>query len=129
MNLNLERTVTSGYDAVKHTVTMRDPGTGTLVTMDLGAADVHIDAALSNYISGFSNGEFGANSVSPIVAVNKASDFYFQWNPDNALETVQGIEVAPGADPHEVNPLLATQQYITRGFALASVIPMEVIAN
>lgn len=127
--MNLERTIASGYDAVKHTVTMREPGTGQLITMDLGTADVHIDAALSNYISGFRNAEFGADRVSPIVPVNKASDFYFQWNPDNALEAAQSIEVAPGADPSEVNPLLATQQYITRGFALASVIPMEVIAN
>lgn len=129
MDSSLERTIAHGYDPVHMTVTMRDPGSGQLVAMDLGTSDVHIDAALSNYISGFRNGEMAADRVSPIVSVNKASDFYFQWNPDNALETVQGIEVAPGADPREINPLLATQQYITRGFALASVIPMEVIAN
>ena len=126
--MNLERTI-SNYDPHNHQIQMRDPVSGRLVAMDLGTSDVHIDAALSNYISGFHNGEFGADRVSPIVQVNKASDFYFQWNPDNALEVANQIEVAPGADPTEINPLLASQQYVTRGFALASVIPMEVIAN
>jgi hypothetical protein len=126
---DLERSIAGGYNPIQHTVTMRDPSTGQLVTMDLGTGDVHIDAALSTYISGFRNAEFGADRVSPIVVVNKASDFYFQWSPDNELSVANQIEVAPGADPTEINPLLATQQYITKGYALASVIPMEVIAN
>lgn len=127
---SLERTVVGAenFDLVQHTITLRDP-TGTLVTMDLGPADVHIDTALSNYISGFRNGDFGADAVAPPVQVNNQSDYYFQFNPDNAFAPVGGIEVAPGADPPEVNPLIANDRFACKGFALASVLPTELIAN
>jgi hypothetical protein len=126
----LERTIVGAedFDLVQHTITLRDPS-GTLVTMDLGTGDVHIDAALSNYISGFRNAEFGADAVAPPVVVNKASDFYFEFNPDNAFAPVGGIEVAPGADVPEVNPLVTNDRFATKGYALASVLPTELIAN
>lgn len=127
----LESTIvgSENFDLVQHTLTLRDPTSGQLITMDLGPGDVHIDAALSNYISGFSNSEFGADRVAPLVPVNKQSNFYFQFNPDNAFSPVGGIEVAPGADPPEVNPIVNNDKYVAKGFALASVLPVELLAN
>lgn len=117
-----------GVDIVEHTITMRDPD-GKLVKMDLGVADVHVDAALSNYISGYRNGEFGADKVSAVVTVNKASNYFFQYNPDNALAPTNGTETAPGADVAEITPQLSTYQYQTKGYALAAKLPTELLAN
>lgn len=115
-------------DLHNNTITMTDAN-GQLVKMDLGVTDVHIDAALTNYINGYKPAEFMADQVAPPVIVAKASNFYFQFDPDNALATVDGTQVAPGADPPVVTPKLSSTRYSTLGYSLASVIPTEVLAN
>ena len=44
---------------------------------------------------------------SPPVVVNKSSNYFFQFDPDNALATTDGTQTAPGADPPMVNPKLS----------------------
>lgn len=115
-------------DLHNHTINMRQPD-GQLVTMDLGTSDVHIDAALANYISGYKPADFCADIGAPPVPVNKASNYYFQFDPDNALATVDGTQVAPGADAPVINPKLSNTRYSTLGYSLACVFPTEVLAN
>ncbi len=115
-------------DLAANTFTMRAPD-GRLVTMDLGQADVHIDRALSNFATGYSNAMMGADLVMPIVPVTKASDYYFEFSPDDALATVDGTQVNGGTNVPEVSPSLSNTRYQTLGYALGSFIPTEVIQN
>lgn len=116
------------YDPHNNTFTLRTPE-GRLVTMDIGQSDVHIDAALTNYASGYHNADLCADVVMPPVLVNKASDYYFQFDPDDALATVDGTQVAAGANVSEVTPKLSNTRYATLGYALGGFVPVELIQN
>lgn len=118
-----------GFDFYNNTVTMRDPQTGVLVTMDLGQSDVHIDTALTNYVTGYANGEMKADMFAPPIVVNAASNKFFQFSADNALATVDGTVVAANGDFAEITPALSNTSYNTVGYALGSRIPTEIIAN
>jgi hypothetical protein len=115
-------------DLRNHTITMTD-ASGQTVTMDLGISDVHTDAALSNYINGYKPAEMMADAVSPPVMVNKASNYYYQFDPDNAFAVADGTVVAPGADVPMVSVKLSSTRYATLGYSLGSIIPTEVLAN
>jgi len=115
-------------DLHNNTVTLTD-ASGQLVKMDLGVSDVHIDAALSNYINGYAPAEFMADAVAPPVMVNHASNYYYQFDPDNALATVDNTVVAPGADVPMVSVKMSNTRYSTLGYSLGSFIPTEVLSN
>lgn len=115
-------------DLHNHTITLREQD-GKLVTMDLGQADVHIDAAMTNYITGYTNGDLIGDIVSPPLSVSKASNYFFGFDPDNALAITDGTQVAPGADPPFINPKLSSTRYSTLGYALGGILPTEVLAN
>jgi len=116
------------FDFYNNTVTMRD-GQGQLVRMDLGTPDVHIDHALANYLSGYSNGELIADVVAPPVVVGNQSNFFFQFDPDNALATVDNTAVASNGDYPTITPALSSQRYNAQGYALGSLLPLELLGN
>ncbi len=118
----------SAFDFTAHTVTMRDPA-GNLVKMDLGQSTVHIDHALTNFLTGYSNGTMQADMFAPPVIVANASNKYFQWDPDNALAAVDGTVVASNGDFAEITPKLSNSPYNTVGYALGSRLPTEIISN
>ena len=115
-------------DIHNHTISLRESD-GRLVKMDLGTADVHVDAAMQNYITGYKPADMIADAVSPPVVVNKTSNYFFQFDPDNALAVTDGTQTAPGADPPMINPKLSTTRYSTLGYSLGGILPTEVISN
>lgn len=117
-----------GYGGQSRTVTLRDAD-GKVFTMDLGPADVHIDRALSNFVTTYHNGEMAADLVSAPFVVDQASNYFWQFQPDNALATVDGTLVAPGGDYPTIDPSLSPTRYQTNGYTLGAIIPMEVLAN
>lgn len=119
----------STYDFSAHTVEMRDKTTGKLVKLDLGQSTVHIDHALANFMTGYSNGTMHADDFAPPVIVANASNKYFQWDPDNALAAVDGTVVASNGDFAEVTPKLSNSPYNTVGYALGCRLPTEITSN
>ena len=115
----------SELDLVQNTVTTRDLS-GTVRKMDLGQADVHIDSALANYASGFKLQNGMADTTMPPVLVDKASNYYFEWNKDDAFQGVDGLETAPGANVKEVSPRLGKSQYSCKNYALGCFVATEV---
>jgi hypothetical protein len=115
-------------DLQNNTRTMRDQS-GRLVTMDLGVADVHIDAALSNVCFGFKLATGIADDISPVVPVAKASDKYYTWDKDDALQPAQHLAVAAGGTVAEISPRLSNAAFSTVNFALQAFVPTEVEAN
>jgi hypothetical protein len=110
-------------------IQMRDVATGQLFTMDLGPADVHIPAAVNNFVTGYSNGEMIADKVAAPFLTNKATDYFWQYQPDNALATADNTMTAPGGAYPTINPAIGNTQFLTNMYTLGAVIPMETIAN
>ncbi len=117
-------------DLENHTVTYRDQATGQLVKMDLGQADVHIDAALPFYASGYKLQDSFADKASPAVLVPKASDKYFEWDKDSTFRQVDSLVEGPGGTIPEVSPSLnSSSRYSTVQYVLGAFVPTEVEAN
>lgn len=115
-------------DLHNNTRTMRD-ASGRLVTMDLGASDVHLDSALANVAFGYKLAEGIADIACPVVPTPKQSDKYWIWDKDDALQPVQNLLVAPGGNVHEVSARLSSASFTTAPYALQGFVPTEVEAN
>jgi len=101
-----------------------------LVKMDLGSADVHIDQALSNYATGWSRqpGSLIADEVSPVVPVDKMSDYYWKWSKDDVFQ-LENMAVSPGGNVHEVSPSQSSTTYNCKGYGLKTHLPAEIEGN
>lgn len=102
---------------------------GRLVKMDLGQADVHIDAALANYAAGYRQVQGIADLVCPVVMVPKASNKFFTWDKDDVFQDAQDLIVGPDAAVKEISPRLSSASYSTISFGIGSFVPTEVEAN
>lgn len=117
-------------DIASNTRTMTDEA-GKLVTMDLGVSDVHIDAALATYASGYmdQNSNFIADKVMPVLPVDKATNKFFAWDKADVFQPVQNLAVAADGAVQEFSPRLSTDSYATTGYAAASFVSTELQAN
>lgn len=115
-------------DLINNTRTMTD-ASGRLVTMDLGQADVHVDAALANYAAGYKQWEGIADQVAPLVPSTKASNKYFTWGKDDVFQQVENLLVAQNVDIAQVSPSLSSSTFTTLGYAISAVISTELSAN
>ncbi len=102
---------------------------GRLVTMDLGPSDVHVDTALATFATGFKQANLAADTVMPIVPVQKMSDVYYEFNADNEMAGADGTIVAQGGAIGEVNPQQSTTAFSTVPYALAGFLPLELLGN
>lgn len=102
---------------------------GKVITMDLGVADVHVNAALPNYAAGYKIAEGVADIASPPILVPKASDVFFTWDNTNDFKRKLANVTAPGAGVNEVNPTLSNTTYTTVPYGLGGFIPTEVQSN
>ena len=107
---------------------MRDE-TGRLVTMDLGPADVHTPATLSNYAAGYHLGESVADVASPVVMVPKQSDVYYTWDSANDFKRKIPNASSSGGEVAEINPTLSSTTYTAVSYALGGFLPTEVQTN
>lgn len=116
-------------DLHNNTRTMTD-SSGRLITMDLGQADVHIDAALSNYAAGYKQWEGIADQVAPVVPVDKASNKFFTWDKDDVFQEAETLVVGSGdRGVFEVSPRLSSSTYSTVGYGVGASISTELVAN
>lgn len=115
-------------DTYNHTRTMRDAN-GRLVTMDLGQADVHIDAALSNYAAGYRQWDGIADEVAPVAPTGKASDKFFTWDKDDVNQKAEDLIVGPDSAVKEVSGRLSSAAFSTVPYGLGASVPVELSAN
>lgn len=115
-------------DTASNTIQMTD-NAGRLVKMDLGYGDVHIDRGLANIAMGFKLAEGIADKACPVVGTPNASDKYWIWDKDDALQPAQNLLVAPGGSVTEVSPRLSNASFATVPYALQAFIPTELEAN
>lgn len=116
-------------DIKENTRTLKDENNGTLVKMDLGQADVHIDAALSGYAARYQQWDGIADSVAPVVPVEYASNKYYTWGQDDVFQNVEDLILGPGSAIKEVGGTLNTSTYSTLQYGLGTFIPTEIQAN
>lgn len=100
-----------------------------LNTRDLGIGDVHIPSAMANYAAGYKQGPAVAEIVAPVVLSEKASDYYFTFDKDDALQSAQTTLAAEGDRLPEISPRLSNSTFTTQPYGLAAFIPQGVIAN
>jgi hypothetical protein len=100
-----------------------------VVTMDLGIADVHIDAALPNYAAGYRLSDPVADVAAPPIVVGHASNWFYTWDDVNAFKRVLPNGGAAGGATPEINPTKSNTNYSTKPYALGAFIPTEVETN
>lgn len=70
------------------------------IELGLGVANVHRDAALSNLAVMYTNREYIADAIMPVIKVTKKSDEFFKFKPETmfnlASVDVVGAESVPG---------------------------------
>lgn len=115
-------------DLHNNTRTMTDAD-GRTVTMDLGQADVHIDAALANYAAGYRQWEGIADQVAPIVPSDKASNKYYTWDKDDVFQEAEDLTIAAGAHVNEISPRLSSTSFTTVAYGIGAAVATELVQN
>jgi hypothetical protein len=100
------------------------------VLMSLAPSDVHIASALTKMLVAYSNREFVADMVSPVVAVDKRTDFIFQL-PVDTMQTVANAQLAgQRARPNEIKySINHTLTYNVKDYGLIDFVSKDEIAN
>lgn len=118
------------FDYASGQFMMTDPN-GRLVALDLGQGDVHFDAPLAAFATGYALDQklLIADRVMPVVPTEKASDYYYEHDVDDLFEIPQQTVVAPGGKVPEISPRQSKSQFVTLPRALATFLPTEVEGN
>lgn len=91
--------------------------------MGINAQVLHIDQALTNVSVMYRNADFLAEQVFPLIPVDKQSNKFFTYGPDN-LRNQQDAR-RPGAMSNEIDWTLSASPYFCDGHALHRYIPDE----
>lgn len=95
-----------------------------------GPDTVHVPSALPNYASGYTNFTPMADLISPPLLVPNDTNYFWEFQKEDAFQRALPIQAAPGAGTPEVAPrLLGTSSYKCVARALAAFVPTEVEAN
>lgn len=97
--------------------------------LDVGAGDVHVAAALPNFVTGYQNEGPVADVYSPPLVVQHKSDYYWQYQKEDAFQRAIQQLGAPGGAPMEVYPRFGNTKFTALQRAIASFVPTEVEAN
>ena len=90
----------------------------------LTRTDVMIDPVLSNVSKKYTNQEFIADRIMPVVPTAKQTGKYYVYDKSNLRRDV--TLRAPGSGANETSFGLSTQDFITKDHALKDFIPDEV---
>lgn len=91
-------------------------------------SQVHVDAALSDFASAYSNGEYLADMLSPPKLVEKRSDKYFTFSRRDVTKRVND-RLSPEGGANEVGYSQSTSNYSVEDRGLNGVVPSEVERN
>jgi len=91
--------------------------------------DVHIDRAISNVAIRYTNSNFIADSVAPVVNVEKESDKYFTFTKGDWFRDEADNDRAPGTRAPRGGFDLSNENYALKEIAQASAIPDRIRDN
>lgn len=92
------------------------------------SSDVHVDRPLSNIAIGYKNQAYVADSIFPVVPVEKESDLYFVWTKDFWFRNTVELR-APGDTYPEGGLELSTTSYFAKMYHQGFPLNDEEIAN
>jgi hypothetical protein len=91
-------------------------------------SEVHTDSALSKFISGYTNGEFFADVVSPIIETEKRSDVYQKFSRKDVASYGDDL-IGPTAEANRLDYSISTGSYTVKDRGRKAIISMSEIAN
>lgn len=90
--------------------------------------ELHTDAALSTFLTGYTNASFIADDVLPIVNTDKLSNVYSKYTLADMITAVADT-IAPNGRANEVSYAVSTGSYTCTSRALRGTVSVEEIAN
>ena len=108
---------------------MSEQGGERIVKMDLGIGDVHVPAALPNFLMGYKNNPPMADVIAPPVMSSKQSDYFWQFAKEDAFQRALPVQAAGGGTVFEVNPRPSNTLFGTIGRSLGGFLATELQAN
>lgn len=98
---------------------------GDVVTLDLQVVDVHVPEEISTYLGGYKNFESRADEISPIVLVDKDTDYYRDMSSDDAFQPVD-VKINMNGPHKEIDVRSSATQYQTIYRAIGSYVGDDV---
>ena len=99
-----------------------------LVAMDLGNADVHLPAAMTNYAAGYQNEKPVADIYAPPILCANPSDKFFTFGKEDAFQRAMPTVGGTSAQVAEIQPRLANATYTTIEYALGGFVGTQLEA-
>jgi hypothetical protein len=98
---------------------------------ELSTSDVHIAAAMDNFVTGYgrNQGEAVADIVCPPLLVNRESDYFHTWDKDDRFQDVSFDLIGEDGSIPEISPRKSTDTYSCTPRGLASFVAQGVVAN
>lgn len=109
---------------------MKGWGGDRLVAMagELGTADVHLPAAMSNYAAGYQNDKPMADMYAPPILDSKPSNKYFTFAKEDAFQRAQPSIGGTAAQVAEIAPRLSNATFTTIEYALGGFVGVQIDA-
>tara|TARA_R100000808_G_scaffold24001_2_gene54217 strand:- start:450 stop:1385 length:936 start_codon:yes stop_codon:yes gene_type:complete len=92
------------------------------------ANDVHLDGPLSTFISGYTNGDYIADTVAPIIEVDHRSDSYRKYKLSD-WTTEQSDRIATDGEANDVPYAIEVDNYSVTDRALRRLVTVDEVAN
>lgn len=83
---------------------------GEVVTLALSPSDVHQAEEMPSYLAGYRNATYRAAEASPVILVDKDTDYFRSFSSDNAFRKVK-VKGSPEDNVPEVNPSSSLSSY------------------
>lgn len=99
------------------------------INLDMAPRDVHHEEALTNFATGFRQGGFIWRDAMPTLSVSKQSNFYYQWDKEDAYEEGDRNNTSRQGDPPEDTPRLSEDRYEVQRYARSFFLHAETVAN
>jgi hypothetical protein len=90
---------------------------------NLDISALHVNQALTNLSIAFTNAEFLAETVAPVIPSDKPSNDYFQYGMERFRR--RDTNRAPGARPEETGWSIAPHPFVCRGHSIRGWYPWE----
>lgn len=95
----------------------------------LSNSSVHVDVPLTNLAMAITNRDFIADSVMPVVRVQKDSNKYFKYDPDTYYEEQETLLLGSEATPGRIRYKISTGSYSCQDYGLMDFVSQKEIQN
>ena len=90
--------------------------------------DVHVDKVLSQMALNYRPSGFVADTIMPVVNVQKQSDYFLEFSREDRLRR-ENTQRAPGTEARRIEQAVGSGTYFARNYALKAAVTIEDKAN